>query len=60
MSIAPLFKTKPNRARSFSVFEEIFSNPKSALRDLLFCFMRVVENARIPLAECFLFLGRTI
>lgn len=51
MSIAPLFKTKPNRARSFSVFEEIFSNPKSALRDLLFCFMRVVENARIPLAE---------
>lgn len=60
MSIAPLFKIKPNRAGSFPVFEEISSKPKSALRDLIFYFMRVVGNARIPLAERFLFLGRTI
>lgn len=60
LSIAPLFRIKPNRAGSFPVFEEISSKPKSALRDLIFYFMRVVGNARIPLAERFLFLGRTI
>ncbi|HAT1172269.1 hypothetical protein [Corynebacterium striatum] len=60
MSIAPLFKIKTNRVGSFPVFEEISSNPKSVLGELLFHFMSIVENARNPLAECSLFLERTV
>ena len=51
MSIAPLFKIKTNRVGSFPVFEEISSNPKSVLGELLFHFMSIVENARMKCPE---------
>lgn len=60
MSIAPLFKIKTNRVGSFPVFEETSPKPKSILGGPLFHFMSVVENAPNPLAECSLFLDRTV